>query len=188
MIGKKNIVFGFLFLVLSAALGPYMVTQVFPEVGKAEQAKGELMAELALIADNDFEKDLEPVTADELARLNSRALLALNGEAKVEGVVDDIKGGPHAHGNLESLLNIAAGLTLCFIGVGALFKQLISWLFILGTLLHSGLLYLAIMFDQGWAWQVLGYGIGPIMLLVALLLTGLAAAIGFRGELVRDAG
>lgn len=39
MIGKKNIVFGLLFLILTTGLGPYMVTQLFPTVSEAQSAK-----------------------------------------------------------------------------------------------------------------------------------------------------
>jgi len=45
------------------------------------------------------------------------------------------------------------------------------------------MLYLRIVFELPWAGQVLATGIGPVvMLLAALLLTGIAAAIGFRGQ------
>jgi hypothetical protein len=50
------------------------------------------------------------------------------------------------------------------------------------ALLHSGMLYPTIVFEQPWAGQVLATGIGPVMLLTALLLTGMAAAIGFRWQ------
>ncbi len=179
MIGTRNVVFGFLFLALSAALGPYMVVRLLPEVDKAAQQRQQHMAELQLLASNDFEKDLEPVPGDELARTNSTALLALNRFLQQRQIVDGIKGGPHAHGNLESLLNIAVGLTLAFLTVPALLKQLISWCFILGTLLHSGMLYLAVVFEQAWAGSVLATGIGPLLILAGLVLTGVAAAIGF---------
>jgi hypothetical protein len=33
---------------------------------------------------------------------------------------------------------------------------------------------------------ILNTGAGPALILLGLLLTGIAAAIGFRGELVRD--
>lgn len=183
MIGKKNIVFGFIYLVLTAALGPYMVKVVYPDVTAAGAVRQEQMAGLQLMATNDFEKDLEPLTADQIARTNTQSLLALNGALNARAPLDDIKGGPHAHGNLEALLNIAAGVVLCFITVAPLLKQLISWLFLLGALLHSGILYLAFVFNVGWAYQVLATGIGPILLLVALLLIGIAAAFGFRGQL-----
>ncbi len=186
MIGKKNIVFGFLFLVITAALGPYMVTVVLPDVYEAQSAKQSTVGKLQLMQSNDFEIDLEPLSADDIARNNTAAILALNSHLNQSSVVDEIKAGPHAHGNLEALLNIAAGLVLCFISVSALFKQLISWAFILGTLLHSGVLYLLVVFEQAWAGQLLGLGIGPVLILLGLLMIGIAALTGFRGHSVED--
>jgi len=182
MIGKKNIVFGFFYLVLTAALGPYMVKAVFPDIAAAAAAKRENMAALQLMVSNGFEADLEPLSAAEIARRNTGAILALNAQLGMQEKLDAIKGGPHAHGNLEALLNIAAGLCLGFITVAPLFKQIISGLFLLGALLHSGMLYLAIVFEIPWAEQVLATGIGPVLLLAAVLLTGIAAAIGIRGQ------
>jgi hypothetical protein len=182
MSGKTNIVFGFLYLVLTAALGPYMVKAVFPDIAKAENARREAMAALQLMTSNGFEVELKPMSADEIARRNTAALLALNSQLSLQAKLDAIKGGPHAHGNLEALLNIAAGLCLGLLAVAPLLKHIISGLFLLGALLHSGMLYLAIVFELPWAGQVLATGIGPVMLLAALLLTGLAAAIGYRGR------
>ncbi|MBU1192512.1 MAG: hypothetical protein KKA36_05410 [Gammaproteobacteria bacterium] len=187
MIGKKNIVFGLLFLVLTAGLGPYMVTQLYPAVGEAQTAKQTAMSNIQLMASNNFEQDLEPMSAEQIARANTAGLLTLNQQLNARAPVDAIKGGPHAHGNLEALLNIAIGVVLCFVAVSVAFKQLISWLFILGTLLHSGLLYLVTVFSLPWAGQLLDLGIGPIMILLGLLLAGIAVAIGFRGALVTDA-
>jgi len=181
VIGKKNIVFGFLYLVLTAALGPYMVESVFPDMVTADTARQKHMSALQLLASSGFEQDLEPMTADQIARANSGALLALNAALNAEEPLDAIKGGPHAHGNLEALLNIAAGIVLGLLTVGPLFKQLISWLFLLGALLHSGSLFMVIVFKAAWALPILSSGIGPILLLVALLLMGAAAAIGYRG-------
>lgn len=182
MIGKKNIVFGFLYLVLTAALGPYMVKVVFPDIATAEAARRDNMAKLQLMVSNGFEADLETLAAGEIARRNTGAILALNSQLGMQEKLDAIKGGPHAHGNLEALLNIAAGLCLGFIAVAPLLKRIISVLFLLGALLHSGMLYLTIVFELPWAGQVLSTGIGPVMLLAGLLLTGVAAAIGFRGQ------
>jgi hypothetical protein len=186
MIGKKNIVFGFIYLVLTAALGPYMVKAVYPDIATADAARREIMANLQLMVSNGFEADLEPLPAVEIARRNTDAILALNGQQGMQAKLDAIKGGPHAHGNLEALLNIAAGLCLGFIAVAPLLKHIISALFLLGALLHSGMLYLTIVFELPWAGQVLSTGIGPVMLLAALLLTGVAAAIGFRGRPVES--
>jgi hypothetical protein len=77
-----------------------------------------------------------------------------------------------------------AGLCLGYLAVATLLKRIISGLFLPGPLLHSGMLYLTIVFELPWAGQVLAMGIGPVMLLAALLLTCVAAAIGFRGQSV----
>jgi len=185
MIGRKNIAFGFLYLVLTAALGPYMIKAYFPTLDQAQQAKQAVMGPLQLLANNNFEKDLEPITADALAKENTKAILAVNQVSNAQAPIDAIKGGPHTHGNLESVLNILVGLALCFIGAPVLIKQLISWIFILGALLHSGMLYL-VTFNVAWAGTVLGTGVGPVLVLLGLLLAGLAAAIWFRPEVVRD--
>ncbi|HDP88752.1 MAG TPA: hypothetical protein ENN42_02170 [Thioalkalivibrio sp.] len=186
MVGRKNIVFGFLFLVLTAALGPYMVTQ-FDAVGEAQAARNAAMSDLRLRVDGGFmdEATLETLEAEQIARTNAEALLALNTGLNARAPIDTIKSGPHAHGNLEALLNIAVGVVLVFLAVPVWLKQAVSWLFIVGTLLHSGMLYL-LLFDLAWAGTLLGTGIGPILILLGLLLAGIAAAIGFRGEPVRD--
>lgn len=184
MIGKKNVVFGFLYLVLTAALGPYMVTQQVPGIDEAKLEKQQIVGEIQQIKADGFEKDLEPLTADDIARTNTGGLLSLNKVYNAEEPKNMIKAGPHAHGNLEALLNIVAGIALCFIAVSAKLKQAISWLFILGAVLHSGVLYLMVVF-QFYAIAVIAPA-GPIMLLAALLLAGVAAAMGFKGELVQD--
>jgi hypothetical protein len=189
MIGKKNVVFGFLFLALTAALGPYMVVKVLPTAEQAEEGRVTATGKLAEVAQSNYDdpETLATITPDKLARLNSEAILGINRQINAEAPGDAIKSGPHTHGNLESLLNIVVGVVLCFVACKrAWMKQAISWLFILGTLLHSGMLYLAVVFNQAWAGQVLGTGAGPVMILLGLVLAGVAAAIGFRGEIVRD--
>lgn len=189
MVGKKNIVFGFLFLAVSAALGPYMVTTLLPTARQAQDARVTATGKLAEVAQANFDdpETLAAITPDKLSRLNSEAILGVNKQINATAPIDAVKGGPHAHGNLESLLNIVVGVVLCFVTCKrAWMKQVISWLFIAGTLLHSGALYLVVVFNQAWAGQVLGTGVGPIMIIVGLVLAGLAAAVGFRGEIVRD--
>ena len=183
MIGKKNIVFGFLYLVFTAALGPYMVIKVLPDVNATKQEKQAAVGRLEQLKGNDFEEELEPLSAEAIAKANTDGILALSKVLGAREMLDQIKGGPHAHGNLEALLNIAAGLALCFVAVGRLSKQIISWLFILGAVLHSGMLYL-LSFGQGWA--AVPLQAGPWLVLAGLLAMGVAAASGFRGELVRD--
>jgi len=52
--------------------------------------------------------------------------------------------------------------------------------------MHSGMMYLGIVFELSFAAKLLGTGIGPVLILLGLLLTGIAAAMGFKGELVKD--
>jgi len=185
MIGKKNMVFGFLYLVTTAALGILMVN-MYEDFGQALQEKQVSVGRLQQLKENNFEEDLEALNARQIAMANTDGILALNKLANTEMPIDSIKGGPHAHGNLEALLNIAAGLVLCFIAVASWLKQVISWLFILGTLLHSGMLYLGRVFNVAWAENLLGTGIGPIMILAGLLIMGITVFIGFRGEIIKD--
>lgn len=185
MVGKKNVVFGFIFLVFTAALGPYMITQFVPGVDAASAKKQTAVGRLQALKADNFEEDLEPLTADAIAKANTDGILALNTLVNANQPVDMIR-TPHAHGNLEALLNIAVGIALCFIAVPLKFKQAISWIFILGAVLHSGVMYLAIVFQMAWAMTILATGAGPALILLGLLLAGIAAAMGFRGELVHD--
>jgi len=135
MAGKKNVVFGFLFLVLTAALGPYMVSRVLPDIDRAGGLKQEAVGAIQMMEANEFELDLEPMSGEQIAQANSRAILSLNRQLAEQATLASIKGGPHAHGNLEALLNIVVGLALGLLAVNAWLKQAISWLFILGTLM-----------------------------------------------------
>jgi len=182
MIGKKNVVFGFIYLVFTAALGPYMITTHFPDVGAAQLEKQTALSRLQELKTNQYEENLEPLSADKISRANTDGILAINKMNNASAPVDSIKAGPHAHGNLEALLNIAVGIALGFIAVGSLFKQIISWTFIAGALLHSGGLYLNSIFGIG----LLVGPIGPILVLVGLLLAGIAAWMGWQSEPVKD--
>ena len=184
IIGKKNIVFGFIYLALTASLGVVMV-DMYQDYGKAMQEKQTSVGRLQALKGNSFEEELEPLNAMQIAQANTDGILALNKLTNTEIAIDSIKGGPHAHGNLEALLNIAVGVVLSFLAVSVMLKQVISWLFILGTLLHSGMLYLERVFDQAWAGTLLETGVGPIMILTGLVLIGLVAIKGFTGEAAR---
>jgi len=184
-IGKKNIVFGFIYLALTAVLGVVMV-EMYQDYGKAVQEKQAAVGRLQTLKENSFEEELEPLNAKQIAQANTDGILALNKLTNTEIGIDSIKGGPHAHGNLEALLNIAVGIVLSFLAVNVMLKQAISWLFIWGTLLHSGMLYLERVFDLPWAGTILGTGVGPIMILAGLVLTGIVAIKGFNGEVVYD--
>ncbi|MCK5662297.1 MAG: hypothetical protein KAI17_02375, partial [Thiotrichaceae bacterium] len=64
MEGKKNIVFGFLFLVMTASLGPYMVVNLLPDAAKASAQKQQVLSSLQLAVNSDFENQetLETMT------------------------------------------------------------------------------------------------------------------------------
>lgn len=185
MIGKKNVVFGFIYLVFTAALGPYMLTTLYGDFTAASAEKQQQMAKMAQARSDGFEVELEPLSPSQIARMNTDGVLAMSKADNARAPIDMIKGGPHAHGNLEALLNVVAGIALLFIATARWFKQLISWVFILGALLHSGLLYLRA-FNVEWAAGLLNTGIGPLLVLLGFLLIGIAAAIGWRAEPVHD--
>ncbi|MDH5633883.1 MAG: hypothetical protein OEZ10_12945 [Gammaproteobacteria bacterium] len=189
MIGKKNVVFGFLFLALSAILGPVMIVKYIPDVQATATAKQEKIGFLQQAAESGFEVDLEPMDAKTLAQANTKAVLALSADLNSQSAMDMIKGGPHAHGNLEALLNIVVGIFLGFVAAKRLFKQIISWMFIIGTLMHAGLLYASRALGQGWADSIMFSPVGPVgpaLIVLGLVLCGVIAITGFRGEPVRD--
>lgn len=185
MVGKKNIVFGFIYLVFTASLGAVMVN-MYDDFDKAMQEKQTSVGRLQQLKENEFEEELDALPPAEIAKANTDGILSLNKIRNTEFAIDSIKGGAHAHGNLESLLNIVVGIALCFIVVATWLKQLISGLFIVGTILHSGMMYLGVIFEMSWALKLLGTGVGPVMILVGLLLMGIVSFIGFKPELVKD--
>jgi len=182
MIGKKNIIFGFLYLVATAALGPYMIVNGVSDIEKAYLDKQSPVQRLQDLKTNNYEEELEPVNADTIAKANLDGIMAINNILNLQNPQGFMR-SVHAHGNLEAVLNILAGLALCFIGVAKIFKQVISWLFIAGAIFHSGMLYLAA-FGQSWAFMPLQ--VGPWIVLAALLLIGIAAIMDFRSEVVKD--
>lgn len=185
MIGKYNIAFGFIFLVFTASLGLVMV-DMYDGYGKVAQEKQSSVGRLQSLAGNDFEEELEPLSAMDIAKANTQGILGLNKLLNSAAEIDAIKGGAHAHGNLESVLNILVGLVLCFITAAKWLKYLISALFIVGTLMHSGMLYLSTVFGLGWAGTLLETGIGPFSILTGLLLIGVTSIFKFSNKLVVD--
>lgn len=177
MEGKKNIVFGFIYLIATASLGLVMVG-MSQQVGEASATKQEKVSELEQGLQSGFMMGGEPI------EVASDALLAMNGYMNAQEPIDSIKGGAHAHGNLEAVLNIIVGILLMFLAIPPMFKQVLSWLFILATLLHSGMLYLSNPSILGWGWagSVLGTGIGPLALLAGFLLMAIAVLMGLKPE------
>ena len=95
MEGKKNIVFGFLFLLITASLGPYMVLTLLPDAEKVSSEKQRVLSNLQLAVISDFEntETLEEMTTDEIAKANSEAILAINTNLNARISIDTIKGG-----------------------------------------------------------------------------------------------
>jgi len=187
MIGKKNIVFGFLFLVFSAGLGPYMVVYMYEDQAPgsfidSSAKKQQNVGRLQELKTNEFEEDLEELEADAIAKANTDGVLAINQLKNAEFAIDFIKGGPHAHGNLEALVNIVVGVVLCFIAAAPLLKNIVSWMFILGTIMHSGMLYLERVFELSWATTALQTGVGPALILLGFLFMGILAWMGFENR------
>lgn len=185
MIGKKNIVFGFLFLTFTASLGGVMV-DMYEEYGAVAGEKQIAVGRLAQLKTDDFEEELEPLNAKQISMANTDGILSMSKLSNVEFGIDFIKGGPHAHGNLEALLNIIAGFILCFVSIAVWQKQLLSWGFMIGTVMHAGMMILARVFDMAWANVVLETGIGPVLILASLFFMGVAVAVGFKNEIVKD--
>ncbi len=166
MNGKINIIFGFIYFFCSALLGP---TVMVPAYYESYGANAEASKAIDSVRDG---------AADSAAVAG--ALGSTFDAMQARGKVDSMAGGPHSHGNLEGMLNIVAGLVLLTFAIAPAFKKLLSLLFIVGALLHSGMLYLAVVFGQAWALNFTL--IGAIGLLAALLLTGIAVAMSqFRG-------
>lgn len=185
MIGKKNIVFGFIFLAFTASLGALMVN-MYEEYGVVAGEKQVSVGRLLQLKTDGFEEELEPLTAKQIAMANTDGILSMSKLSNVEFGIDFVKGGPHAHGNLEALLNIVAGFILCFVSIAAWQKQVISWALIVGTVTHAGMMVLGRVLDFAWANMILETGVGPILILASLLFMGIAVAKGFQTEMVKD--
>ncbi|MDX1810376.1 MAG: hypothetical protein R3240_00390 [Gammaproteobacteria bacterium] len=190
MIGKKNVVFGFLLLVCTASLGPYMVfmyeSQDAGSFVDSTAKKQQTVGRLQSLKTNGYEEDLESLPAEDIAKANTDGILAINQLNNAEFAIDYIKGGPHAHGNLEALLNIVVGVLLGFIAVAPILKNIVSWMFIIGASMHGGMLMLERAFGFEWATTLLHTGIGPVLILAGLLSMGILAWMGFENRFSDD--
>jgi len=77
----------------------------------------------------------------------------------------------HVHGNLESLVNIIAGILICqYGGAAPRLAKAASLLLIAGTLLHSGLFFLG---GLGLTMLVRGAFFGPVLLIAGVAVTAI---------------
>jgi hypothetical protein len=173
MSGKVNIVFGFIYLAMTAVLGPVLLVPGKGEIGQTFNS--------TVGAVERVREGLEAGSApgpDEAA--TGRAVVSIMDYLEADKSLGFVSNAAHAHGNLEGLLNIVAGLVILSLGVPGSYKTLLSILFIMGALLHSGMLYLAAVFGQYWATELTL--VGAIAIVAALLLTGAASIFGIKTE------
>jgi uncharacterized membrane protein YgdD (TMEM256/DUF423 family) len=162
MNGKINIIFGFIYFAFTALLGP---TMLIPHFGITKQA----MDKAVQTVDKAKQEAQPSATADALADILDYL--------KVEK--PSVKGA-HSHGNLEALLNIAVGVVLLSLAIPTNFKKLLSIIFLVGAVFHSGMLYLGGVFHLYWAYNFTI--IGAIAILAGLMGMGIASIIGINKQ------
>ena len=86
-------------------------------------------------------------------------------------------GTAHAHGNLESLLNIVIGYILCQLEISAGLAKIVSILLLVGAIFHSGMLYLT---GLGLEAAVNLAPIGALSLVATMALMAYLTATGFK--------
>lgn len=166
--GKINIVFGFLYLAITAVLGPAVLV---PGSGEVREAMKDATEQVEIVRE-------AKVSAAEVAKAETAAVVGMMDYLTKAKRLGSIASAAHAHGNLEALLNIVAGLVILSLAIPRNYKALLSILFIAGACLHSGMLYLGVVFGQSWAFNLTS--IGAICILAALVLTGIASIFGIK--------
>lgn len=169
MNGKINIIFGFIYFALTAVLGP---TILVPQLGKNYQSFNNTTAVVEKVregAQNDFKGTDRP------DKVIAPAVVSIFDYIKASKLSAK---GAHAHGNLEALLNIVAGIVLMSLVIPANFKALLSILFLIGAVFHSGMLYLGGVFHMYWVYNFTI--IGAIAIIAGLVGMGIASFIGIK--------
>ena len=161
--GKINVIFGFIFFASTAVLGPAVL---IPGKGEVRATAGEAMVEAV--------EEAREGGADE----GVAAAVAIADFMAAEKKVGSIGSAVHAHGNLESLLNIVVGFILISLCIPYKYKKLISVVFITGAVFHSGMLYLGIVFKQYWAFNFTI--VGAVAIVAGLLMMAGACIVGLK--------
>ncbi|MCK4739620.1 MAG: hypothetical protein KAT46_06695 [Deltaproteobacteria bacterium] len=177
--GKINIIFGFIYFAFTAILGPAVL---LPAKGDHRPAHTQTKN-----AVEDIRKGLSSGFAgvENPAMIVGPAVIGIMNHIETEKKLGTIGSAVHAHGNLESLLNIVAGVVLLMLAIPVMYKKILSILFLMGAIFHSGMLYLGIVFGVGFAFKFTI--IGAISIVAALLLTGLACICGLKERKTEDA-
>lgn len=169
MNGKINIIFGFIYLAFTAVLGPALLIPQLEKISQSLKNTAAVVEKVREGVQNDFQ-GIE--TPDKVIAPAVVSIFDYIKTSKVSGK------GVHAHGNLEAMLNIVAGLVLITLAIPANFKTLLSTLFLVGAVFHSGMLYLGGVFGMAWAYNFAV--IGVIAIIAGLSLMGIACFIGIK--------
>lgn len=169
MNGKINIIFGFIYLAFTAVLGPAVL---IPQLGKNAQSLNNTAAVVEKVREG-VQNDFQGIETPD--KVIAPAVVSIFDYIKTSKLSAK---GAHAHGNLEALLNIVAGLVLLTLAIPANFKTLISIMFLVGAVFHSGMLYLGGVFHMYWAYNF--PVIGVIAIIAGLALMGIACFIGIK--------
>ena len=94
-----------------------------------------------------------------------------------ENPMHEILGAAHAHGNLESVLNILIGYILCQLEAPPTIIKLTSILLLIGAIFHSGMLYLT---GLGAAAAINIAPISAISLIITMALMVYLTAVGLK--------
>ncbi len=96
-----------------------------------------------------------------------------------ENPLHDLLVAAHAHGNLESFLNIVIGYILCQLEISSGLAQTVSILLLIGAIFHSGMLYLT---GIGAGFAINLAPIGAISLVLTMALMVYVIAVGFKKQ------
>ncbi len=98
-----------------------------------------------------------------------------------EDPLHGLLGAAHAHGNLESFLNIVIGYLLCRLDISSGLAQAVSILLLIGAIFHSGMLYLT---GVGVGFAINLAPIGAVSLVITMALMVYVIAVGFKKQTV----
>ena len=169
MNGKINIIFGFFYFAFTAVLGPALLV---PHLGKNTQVMNETAQAVDKVR-TEVQDNFKGV--DNPDAVIAPAVVSIFDYLKVQRIAGK---GAHSHGNLEALLNIVVGFILLTLAIPSNFKALLSLLFLLGAVFHSGMLYLGGIFGMAWAYNLTT--IGAIAIIAGLVFMGVAAITGIK--------
>lgn len=138
---NKNVLSGLLLFSISVMIGPWMMgvfasDQLGPAgqalFGEARELQGALAAH-----EGAADEGAKAAAADNVAVAAGKTTVEQLKYGQVESRWGNFKFS-HAHGNLQGILNIVVGLVLAQLLIAVKFREVISWLFIVGSWGHAG--------------------------------------------------